>query len=159
VSGDSNIIDRARVPTRIQRTKPDPKAPITIIDACTDPDIFGPWFQDRQSWAAWFCFLKVMFGLPLDDDELALFRKCTGRDTPSILGFLFATLVIGRRGGKSLIMALIAAFNACFVDWTPYLTGGERATIVIVAADRRQAGVIFKYLRGMIGIPLLAGMI
>ncbi|WP_063614204.1 hypothetical protein [Bradyrhizobium sp. Cp5.3] len=135
------------------------KPPITIIDACLDPQIFGPWFRDRQSWAAWFCFLKVMFGLPLDEAELELFKSCTGRDSPNVAGYLFATLVIGRRGGKSLVMALIAAFLGCFYDWSPYLTGGERATIVIVAADRKQAGVIFKYLRGMLGIPLLAGMI
>ena len=56
-------------------------------------------------------------------------------------------------------MALVAAFLGCFYDWSPYLTGGERATIVIVAADRKQAGVIFRYLRDMIGIPLLSGMI
>ena len=136
-----------------------PEAPITIVDACMDPDIFGPWFKDRESWAAWFCFLKTIFGLPLDGAELEIFRRCTGRDSPGILGYLFATLVIGRRGGKSLIMALVAAFLGCFFDWSPFLTGGERATIVIVAADRKQAGVIFKYLRDMIGIPLLAGMI
>jgi hypothetical protein len=159
LSDASTIIARARAPTRIQRSKPEPKAPITIIDACTDPDIFGPWFKDRDSWRAWFVFLKVIFGLPLDEAEIEVFVACTGRDVPAVLGYLFATLVIGRRGGKSLIMALIAAFLACFVDWTPYLVSGERATIVIVAADRRQAGVIFKYLRGMIGIPLLDGMI
>jgi hypothetical protein len=56
-------------------------------------------------------------------------------------------------------MALIAAYLGCFLDWRPFLTGGERAVIVIVAADRRQAAVIFKYLRGMLGIPLLADLI
>jgi hypothetical protein len=39
-----------------------------------------------------------------------------------------ASLVIGRRGGKSLILALIAAFLSAFYDWSPYLTGGERGT-------------------------------
>lgn len=56
-------------------------------------------------------------------------------------------------------MALIAAFLACFFDWKPFLTDGERGVIMIIAADRRQATVIFKYLRGMIGIPLLSSMI
>jgi hypothetical protein len=134
-------------------------ASITIMDAVTDPDIFGGWFRDRQSWAAWLCFLKCFFGLPLEDAELEIFRRCTGRDNPAEPGYFLATLVVGRRGGKSLIMALIAAYLRCFFDWSPFLTVNEKAHVVIVAADRRQASVIFKYLRGMIGIPLLAGMI
>jgi hypothetical protein len=132
---------------------------ISILNAISDPDIFGPWFRDGESFAAWFCFLKVMFGQPLDEAELAIFRKCTGRTAPSVLGYLEATLVIGRRGGKSLIMALIAAYLGCFFDWRPFLTGGERAVIVIVAADRRQAAVIFRYLKGMLEIPLLSGLV
>jgi hypothetical protein len=39
----------------------EPKPPITIIEACQDPEIFGPWFKDQVTWAAWFAFLKVMF--------------------------------------------------------------------------------------------------
>jgi hypothetical protein len=54
---------------------------------------------------------------------------------------------------------LIAAYLAAFNDWSPYLTGGERGTIVVVAADRRQARSIFRYLKGMLSIPLLAGLI
>lgn len=132
---------------------------LSIIDACTDPLLFGPWFKDRASWAAWFAFLKIVFGLPLDADELELFQRCTGRREPAALGYLDACLIIGRRGGKSLILALIAAYLACFHNWAPYLTPGERGTIMIVAADRRQARTIFRYLRGMLSIPLLARMI
>jgi hypothetical protein len=139
----------------LEATKP----PITIIEACQDPDVFGPWFKDRLTWVAWFVFLRVMFGLGLDDAELAIFRECTSRTAPRPGGYLEATLVVGRRGGKSLILALIAAFLSAFYDWSPYLTGGERGTIMIIATDRRQAATIFKYLRGMLGIPLLAGMI
>ena len=74
----------------------------------------------------WFVFLKVVFGLPLDDAELAVFQKFTGPNAPLAGGHLEATLVIGRRGGKSLILALIAAYLACFYDWSPYLTGKGR---------------------------------
>ncbi|SIO50110.1 hypothetical protein SAMN05443247_06635 [Bradyrhizobium erythrophlei] len=133
-------------------------AVLSIIDVCQDPDLFGPWFKG-QSWAAWFVFLRVMFGLPLDEAGLQLFQACTGRSAPSPSGYLEASLIIGRRGGKSLILALIATYLACFFDWRPFLTGGERGTIMVIAADRRQATVIFRYLREMLGIPLLAGMI
>ncbi len=67
--------------------------------------------------------------------------------------------MIGRRSGKSLILAVIATYLACFFDWAPYLTAGERASIVIIAADRRQATVIFKYLRAFLSVPLLKGMV
>jgi hypothetical protein len=62
LSDARKIINKARAPTRIQRTKPEQTAPIPIVDAISDPDIFGPWFKDRKSWAAWLCFLNVIFG-------------------------------------------------------------------------------------------------
>jgi hypothetical protein len=46
-----------------------------------------------------------------------------------------------------------------FFDWSPFLTGGERGHVIIVAADRRQGQAIFRYLREMLSIPLLAGLI
>src|SRR2546428_3215311 len=119
----------------------DPKPPsveassvLSIIDCCRHEELFAKWFKDRASWSAWFCFLKVMFGLPLDATELALFQQCTGRSAPSLLGYLEVSLIIGRRGGKSLVLALTATYLACFYNWAPYLTAGERASVVIIAA-------------------------
>src|SRR5262249_37701722 len=54
---------------------------------------------------------------------------------------------------------LCAAYLSAFVDWRPYLTGGERATVMILAADRAQAGVIFRYLKEMLAIPRFGGLI
>jgi hypothetical protein len=132
---------------------------LSIIDVCTETALFASWFKDRASWAAWFCFLKVMFGLPLDGTELAFFQQCTGRSSPSLLGYLEVSLIIGRRGGKSLILALIAVYLACFYNWATFLTGGERGVVMVVAGDRRTAGVIFRYVKAFLGIPALAGMI
>lgn len=156
MSDSRKIVDKARVPTRVLRAKP---PPITIVDAMNDPDIFGPWFRDRESFAAWFVVLKVIFGLPLDAAELAIFQRHTGRTSPAPGGYFDICLVIGRRGGKSLALATIAAFLSAFVDWTPFLTGGEKATIIVVAADRKTAAVTMGYLRQMLSIPLLSGLI
>jgi hypothetical protein len=154
-----------RLSKKAGRVDPVPGQPIveagailSIIDICQDPDLFGPWFKG-PSWAPWFTFLRAMFALPLDEAGLALFQQCTGRSAPSPGGYLESSLIIGRRGGKSLILALIATYLGAFFNWRPYLTGGERGTIVIIAADRRQATVIFKYLRAFLGVPLLKGMI
>lgn len=132
---------------------------VDIMDAVADAELFAPWFRDVTTWRAWFVFLRAMFGLPLDADGLATFQSCTGRSAPVPSGYLEASLVIGRRGGKSLILALIAAFLACFHDWAPFLTPGERGTIVVIAADRKQARAIFRYLKGMLSIPVLAALI
>jgi hypothetical protein len=75
-------------------------------------------------------------------DDLALYRRCTGRDEPPPGAAREAWLVVGRRGGKSMVLALIAVFLACFCDWAPFLSPGERGTIMVLAADRRQARTI-----------------
>lgn len=78
-SAVSVTADSKRVTATARATKAQPKPRLSIIDACLDPEIFGGWFKDTKTWAAWFAFLKVVFGLPLDDAELATFRECTGR--------------------------------------------------------------------------------
>jgi hypothetical protein len=46
-----------------------------------------------------------------------------------------------------------------FVDWLPYLVAGERGTIMVIAADRRQARTIWRYARAMLRVPLLAALV
>src|SRR6516162_6712140 len=131
----------------------------TIIDACGDPALFARWFRDPATWRAWFAFLRALFGLSLDDGDRALFAECTGREASAAGGYREAWLVVGRRGGKSLTLALIAVFLACFIDWAPHLAPGERGTIMIIAADRRQARTILRYLKAMLRVPLLAPLV
>jgi hypothetical protein len=67
--------------------------------------------------------------------------------------------VCGRRAGKSFVLAVVAVFLACFRDWRPHLAVGEKATIMVIATDRKQARVIFRYIRGLLSIPMLAPLI
>lgn len=131
-----------------------------IIDACLDQNLFGPWFKDMATWVAWFAFLRTIFGLPLNKKHLLIYQRCTHRTKPPDKPFKEGWLVVGRRGGKSLVLALIAVFIACFFDWTPYLAPGERATVVVIATDRRQARIILRYIEAFLrGIPLLWNMV
>lgn len=133
---------------------------IDIIQACRDPKLFGAWFKKRESWAAWFVFLKALFALPMDAGELSVFHALTGRTEPPTQQAAEAWLVIGRRGGKSFIVALIAVFLACFRDYTQHLAPGERGTVMVIAADRKQARVIMRYVKGLLeGVPMLRRMI
>jgi phage terminase large subunit-like protein len=71
----------------------------------------------------------------------------------------FLWLVIGRRGGKSSVMAILAVYLAIFRDWRPYLRQGERAIVLLVAQDRDQAKIIFRYVQGVLAAPLLDGKV
>ena len=58
------------------------------------------------------------------------------------------------------MLALIAVYLACCRDYTPHLAPGEVATIPIVAADRKQARTIFRYVLGLLQkVPALKAMV
>ena len=110
----------------------------SIIDALDHKKIFRDHFKGgAKSWAAWRVFLSSLFGLPMDDEQVELFRHHTARQTAPAKAFTEAYLICGRRAGKSRILALLAVYIGCFRDFSQYLSPGEIATIPIVAADRR----------------------
>jgi len=115
---------------------------VNILQACADPRLFGPFFKKPATWTAWRVFLAALFALPMTAQEVAIYREHTGRDTPPIAPSTAAFLVIGRRGGKSFTMGLVAVYLACFKDYRQYLQPGERATVAVIAADRKQARVV-----------------
>ncbi len=131
---------------------------MTIIDAMRDPQLFGSWFRGK-SWESWRVFLKALFGLDLAGCELDTFRQFTGRKiTPEET--TEAWLIVGRRGGKSLIAALVAVFLGCFRDYSKYLAPGERGTLMVIAADRKQSRVVMRYIMGFLeSVPMLTPMI
>lgn len=132
----------------------------TILRAIGDRNLFAPWFRDRATWAAWMTFLAALFALPMTAEQLAVYRECTGRQRPPAKAATEAWLVCGRRAGKSFILALIAVFLACFKDYRPYLAPGERAVVLVIASDRRQARVIFRYVRALLTkVPMLKRLI
>jgi phage terminase large subunit-like protein len=132
----------------------------TILDAIRDPHLFAPWFKDPDSWAAWRAFLAAAFALPMAPEQLAIYQRCTGRTTPPTEPVSEAWLVCGRRAGKSFVLALTAVYLAAFNDYRRHLAPGERATILIIACDRRQARTITRYIRALLTlVPMLARMI
>jgi hypothetical protein len=129
---------------------------MNILQALDDPNVFGPFFKS-PTWNVWRVFLAALFALPMTDEQLAIYQKYTGRTKAPTQPLHEAWLVIGRRGGKSFILATIAVFLACFKDWRPYLGPGEAATVMIIARDRRQARVIKRFITGLLkSVPMLA---
>jgi hypothetical protein len=99
---------------------------------------------------AWRAFLAALYGLPMDDEALAIYRACTGRSEAPTARAREAWLPIGRRGGKSRVLALVGAYEACFGGWGPYLSAGEPAYLPVVAADRKQGRAILTYLKALL---------
>jgi hypothetical protein len=51
-------------------------------------------------------------------------------------------------------------FLATLKDYRPHLAPGERATVLVIACDRRQARVIFRYIRALLTeVPMLTRLI
>jgi hypothetical protein len=126
--------------------------------------VWRPWYRLNpalgDSWQPWRVFLKAVFGLAMSEPELAIYQAHTGRTEGRPGGFREVWCRVGRRSGKSLTAATMATFLACFVDWSDYMVPGEAATVMVLASDRRQARVIFNYIRRMLtDVPILARMV
>ncbi len=125
---------------------------MTIIDVMRD--LFSRWFG--PTFSNWRVFLKALHALPMDDAELEIYRHHTGRTDPPTKQAKEAWVIAGRRGGKSLIAALLAVYAALFRDYREHLVPGERATVMVLAADKRQAKIIYRYARGFLRfVPML----
>lgn len=130
------------------------------LSSMSDPELFGRHFEPAESWLSWQTVLACLFHLSLAEEELPLFEKCTGRSKEFAQRITQALLLVGRRAGKSRVLAFVATVLACFRDYSPYLAPGERAIVMVLAADRDQAQVIFQYVRALLTeTPLLKGLI
>jgi hypothetical protein len=133
---------------------------VNILHAMADPALWQRRFRDPKTFAAWHVFLAALFGLPMTEEQRKVFEACTGRKVAPSTPFNEAWLCCGRRSGKSFILALIAIFLATLRDWTPYLSPGERGTVLVLANDRRQARAIMRYARALLlEVPLLADLV
>jgi hypothetical protein len=133
--------------------------PGNIIEAMTSPDWWGPWFA-RGDWSRWETFLRALFGLPLTASDYTTYQECTGSTEPPAGRASEAYAAVGRRGGKTRIMALVAAWLAAFEDWQAFLDPGESAYVLVIAKDQTQAGVAFDYLRSLLTHhPLLSDLV
>jgi hypothetical protein len=112
------------------------------------------------SWSAWLCFLRALFALPLGESDMSIYTARTGRADLPTSAPREAWAISGRRGGKSAIVALVAVYLACYRDYGNRLAPGERAVLPVIAADRKQAQVIFRYIAGLIdSAPRLRRMV
>jgi len=118
------------------------KPTISIREALTDPSLLGN-VLTGQSWQPWRVLLVAAMGEPLTDEERATFTALTGRPTEPLQRVEEFCAVVGRRGGKSRAMAILAAYvgGLCEHD----LVRGETGIVLLIAPDQRQAKIALDY--------------
>ncbi len=134
---------------------------VSILDVMRDEQLLGRiWTEPSRR--TWVLAAALLFGLSeqLTADERGLLCRITGRSTLPTTVASEAWFACGRRSGKSYFAALVLLYLACFRDYSGVLAAGEKGLVMLLAADRRQARVIKRYISGMLQeSSLLASMI
>jgi hypothetical protein len=100
------------------------------------------------TWATWRAVLKAAFALPLSADEREIVTRLTQRTILPSTPVRELWLLLGRRAGKSIVAALVAIWATCCRTYT--LAPGEVGVFMVIAADRKQARVIKRYISGLL---------
>ena len=123
-------------------------------------------FLDGETFRAHRTLARAIAADPLTDSAedavaLALYRLCTGRQNWPTAPAVEVWVEAGRGGGKSSLAAKIGACKGATFDpaTVPTLARGEVVTIMLLASDREQAGVMLNYLRGCFEHPALAPLL
>lgn len=129
---------------------------VNIIQFIEDPVLIG----DKSLSPAQRMALKAIYGLALTAEELDLFRLTTGLSDYSPREWTEATLILGRRAGKSDKLASnIALYEACIREHGA--SKGEAPVVMIVASElARQSRIVFRYIEKKLeGSAILRRMI
>jgi hypothetical protein len=124
--------------------------PLNIIEFITHPELLN----DQTLSVAQKAFLKAIYGLTLNAEEREIYQQATGRSEYASVEQNEATLIAGRRSGKtSKIGATIAMFEA-FRDH--HLSRGESGFVMLIAPTKKQAENTMRYIRAHLrSSPLL----
>jgi hypothetical protein len=132
---------------------------MNIIKATLDRKLFRPFLADGgklATWQNWGTVLRVIYGLNLAPKRKEFVKKATGRDIDKLpKDFKTVLLLVGRRGGKSKISGLIAAYEACLSGREKSLSKGEIGLVSVVAPTRLQSTIIKSYIRSALSTPML----
>jgi len=132
---------------------------MNVIEAIRDEHLFRPFLVDLESWRNWLLALRALYGIKINATPYTkdLIQKCTGRALDKLPkdGFSTALLLVGRRGGKSRISGLVAAYEACLSGREKKLAKGEWGLVSVVSPTRFQSQIIKRYIRAAFETDLL----
>jgi hypothetical protein len=108
----------------------------SIVEFVTDPALLGLTISPAQE-----TLLRAIYGLPMSEEHLELYRACTGLHIPPST-------------------PPIVCYEAVFGGHERHLARGERGVIVLVAQDQRATKIAFGYIRDYLSrSPLLSSMV
>lgn len=114
---------------------------LNIIEFATGENWLGLSFKERPAQEV---ILRVLYGLPLDDDQLKIYQKLTKNKKEFEAGIEKeeAVLDLGARSGKSLLASIVAIYEATRSKWAKYLNKGESGYTVIISTKQKQSEAI-----------------
>jgi hypothetical protein len=115
------------------------KPRLPLRKALADKNLLGTTLAGA-SWALWRALLIAAMGEPLEADERTIFTQLTGRQQEPLQRVEEFVGVIGRRGGKSRAVSVLATYIAGLCQHTN-LVPGERGVLLVIAPDQRQADI------------------
>ena len=118
------------------------KPTIPIRKALTDKKLLGSVLAG-DSWRSWRALMIAAMGEPLTADERLIFTRLTGRSAEPLQPVEELAAVVGRRGGKSRAMSVLAVYVAALCKHS--LVRGERGVVLLIAPDQRQAAIALDY--------------
>jgi hypothetical protein len=118
------------------------KPRISLRKALADKQLLGGALAGG-SWDAWRSMLLAAMGEALTDEEREIFTRLTGREREPLQRVEEAAFIVGRRGGKSRAMAVLAAYLASLCEHK--LVRGERGVVLAIAPDQRQSKITLEY--------------
>jgi hypothetical protein len=131
---------------------------VTLTDALADMDWFGRTFASPSFWT-WKVVAKLIDGIPLvEQREVELFEQCTGLSYNRHSRRAVRTLLLlcGRRGGKDRFLSAVGVWRGSLcLDWKRHISAGEQAVVILLGADRKQAGILRRYCHGLLEAPKL----
>jgi len=118
-----------------------PKIPLNIVEFFEHPQLIA----DQSLSMAQKACLKSIYGLPLEVEEFELYKRATGRQAYDVTEQREATILSGRRGGKTTkIAARIAIYEALRDHGLPK---GEEGCVMLLAPTLKQARIAFRAIR------------
>ena len=98
---------------------------------------------------------KAVDGEPLTADELAIFRRHTGRATAPLEPVRELVDIEGRRSGKTQGKGARTFWQAIRFDYHALLARGETAILPLIASDKEQAAIALGYVKAFAELPEL----
>jgi hypothetical protein len=132
---------------------------VSLREALAEDTLLGG-ILGGPSWKNWRVVLMAALGEELTWTERRIFKKLSGGRRPPREPCDTLCAVIGRRGGKSRAISVLATYLACLCEYPSVAAPGERLKVLCLARNTDQAHAVFNFIAGIFDtVPVFGGMV